>query len=208
MNRIITIGREFGSGGRELGRRIAEKLQIAYYDGEIVTEIAKRTAMSDEDIRQIEETRPRMHFPVSVGNRFYLTSEPTSEPTFYPDLSIYAKQHELLHELSRKSDCVIVGRCADHVLRERKPVRIFAYADMASRIKRCMERRPEGENLTEAQMRKQITQIDRSRAKYYAFFSEQKWGARENYDLLVNTSGADLDRLASALCGYLEALFE
>ena len=204
MNRIITIGREFGSGGRELGRRIAEKLQIAYYDGEIVTEIAKRTAMSDEDIRQIEETRPRMYFPVSVGNRFYLTSE----PTFYPDLSIYAKQHELLHELSRKSNCVIVGRCADHILRERKPVRIFAYADMASRIRRCMERRPEGENLTEAQMRKRITQIDRSRAKYYAFFSKQKWGARENYDLLVNTSGADLDRLASALCGYLEALFE
>lgn len=87
-------------------------------------------------------------------------------------------------------------------------MRIFAYADMESRIKRCMERRPEDENLTEAQMKKRITEIDRNRAKYYTFFSGQKWGAQENYDLLVNTSGADISKLASALCGYLEALSE
>ena len=129
MKRIITIGREFGSGGRELGYRIAEKLQIAYYDQEIITEIAKRTALSEEYIRRIEEKRPIMHFPIHTGHSIYLTSE----PTFYPDLSIYTKQHELLRELSRKSDCIIVGRCADYILREQKPVRIFAYADMESR---------------------------------------------------------------------------
>ena len=77
-------------------------------------------------------------------------------------------------------------------------MRIFAYADMESRIKRCMERHPKDENLTEAQMKKRITEIDRNRAKYYAFFSEQKWGARENYDLLVNTSGADIKK--TGLC--------
>ena len=76
MKRIITIGREFGSGGRELGRRIAEKLEIAYYDQEIITEIAKRTALSEEYIRQIEEMRPILHFPIRTGHRFYLTSEP------------------------------------------------------------------------------------------------------------------------------------
>ena len=204
MKRIITIGREFGSGGRELGRRIAEKLEIAYYDQEIIAEIAKRTALSEDYIRQIEEKRPIMNFPIHTGYSFYLTSE----PTFYPDLTIYTKQHELLRELSRKSDCVIVGRCADYILREQKPIRIFAYADMESKIKRCMERHPKDENLTEAQMQKRITEIDRNRAKYYAFFCEQKWGARENYDLLVNTSGADISKLASALCEYLEALFE
>lgn len=96
MKRIITIGREFGSGGRELGYRIAEKLQIAYYDQEIITEIAKRTALSEEYIRRIEEKRPIMHFPIHTGHSIYLTSE----PTFYPDLSIYTKQHELLRELS------------------------------------------------------------------------------------------------------------
>lgn len=81
MKRIITIGREFGSGGRELGRRIAEKLEIAYYDQEIITEIAKRTALSEEYVRRIEEKRPVMHFPIHTGHSIYLISE----PTFYPD---------------------------------------------------------------------------------------------------------------------------
>lgn len=72
MKRIITIGREFGSGGREFGRRIAEKLQIAYFDQEIITEIAKRTAMSEEYVRQIEEMRPTMSFPIQIGHSFYI----------------------------------------------------------------------------------------------------------------------------------------
>lgn len=87
MKRIITIGREFGSGGRELGRRIAEKLEIAYYDQEIITEIAKRTALSEEYVRRIEEKRPVMHVPIHTGHSIYLISE----PTFYPDFSIYTK---------------------------------------------------------------------------------------------------------------------
>lgn len=82
MKRIITIGREFGSGGREFGRRIAEKLQIAYFDQEIITEIAKRTAMSEEYVRQIEEMRPIMSFPIQIGHSFYMTSMPCSTQIF------------------------------------------------------------------------------------------------------------------------------
>ena len=77
MRRIITVGREFGSGGREIGRRIAEELQIAYYDQEIITEIAKRTALSEAYIRQIEEKRPVVSFPIHVGHSFYLSPDPT-----------------------------------------------------------------------------------------------------------------------------------
>lgn len=204
MKRIITIGCEFGSGGREFGRRIAEKLQNAYFDQEIITEIAKRTAMSEEYVRQIEEMRPTMSFPIQIGHSFYMTSD----AMFHPDLSIYTKQHDLLRELAMKSACVIVGRCADYVLKELNPIRIFAYADMPSKIKRCMERHPEGENLNETQMKKSIEKIDRSRAKYYSFFSGQKWGARENYDLLINTSGADINALSSAFCRYIDTSAE
>ena len=107
MNRIITIGREFGSGGRELGRRIAEKLEIAYYDQEIITEIAKRTTLSEEYIRRIEEKRPIMHFPIHTGHSFYLMSE----PTFYPDLSIYTKQHERIFLMIGWGACFFV--CSD-----------------------------------------------------------------------------------------------
>lgn len=203
MRRIITVGREFGSGRREIGRRIAEELQIAYYDQEIITEIAKRTALSEAYIRQIEEKRPVVSFPIHIGHSFYLSPD----PTFLPDLSIYTKQHDLLHELARKSDCVIVGRCADFILRDQKPIRIFSYADMPSKIKCCIDRRPVDENLSEAQMKKRIMEIDRSRAQYYTFFTEQKRGAKENFDLLANTSGTDIKKMSESLCCYIRAYY-
>ena len=202
MRKIITIGREFGSGGRELGRQLAQLLQIAYYDQEIITEIARRTSMSEEYVQKITEKRPAVSIPIHTGNSFYLGPDPLLQQS----ISVYAEQHKLLRELAEGSDCVIVGRCADYVLREEKPFRIFVYADSASKQKRCLERRPEGENLSEAQMKKKMEEIDRGRAKYYSFFSDQKWGARENYDLMVNTSGADLQKLADALCSYLQKL--
>ncbi len=203
MKKIVTIGRQFGSGGRELGKRISERLKIAYYDQEIITEISKRTALSETYVKQISESRPVMSYPIHVGHSFY----PLPYPMFQQSISIYTEQHTLLKELAEKSDCVIVGRCADTILKDDNPFRIFVYADMASKIKRCMERKPEGEHFTEAQMKKQIAEIDKRRAKYYEFFSERKWGAKENYDLMVNTTGADIDKLSEALCTYLEDLF-
>ena len=202
MNRIITIGREFGSGGREVGRRLSEKLHMAYYDQEIIKEIANRTALSEEYVRQITERRPVASFPIHVRPSFYAMPDPTLQQS----VNVYLAQHKLLQELSEKSDCIIVGRCADYILRDQNPFRIFVYADTESKIARCMERKPADENLTEAQMKKQMAKIDRDRAKYYEFFSEQKWGARENYDLLVNTSGRDIRNLSAALAEYLQAM--
>lgn len=199
MKKIITIGREFGSGGRELGRRLSEKMNIAYYDCEIITEIAKRTATSEEYVRQITESKPIMPFPIHVRHSFY----PAPNDALKQYISVYAEQHKLLLELAEKSDCIIVGRCADYILRKEHPFRIFVYADTASKLKRCTERKNDGENLTEAQMKKQMTAIDRNRAKYYEFFSEQKWGAKENYDLLINTSGIEIKALADSLCDYI-----
>ncbi len=204
MKKIITIGREFGSGGRELGRRLSEKLHIAYYDQEIITEIAKRTATSEEYVRQISESRPLMSFPIHVRHSFY----PVPNPVFQQSLAIYSEQHKLLRELAEKSSCIIIGRCADYVLHDARPFRIFVYADIESKLKRCMERRREDEALSEAQMKKRIAEIDRSRAKYYEFFSEQRWGAKENYDLLINTTGADIKKLSDALCVYLTNMLD
>lgn len=204
MKRIITIGREFGSGGRELGRRLSEKLHIAYYDQEIITEIAKRTKMSEEYVRQITESNPTASFPIHIRHTFY--SVPN--PIFQQCITIYSEQHKLLKELAEKSDCIIVGRCADYILQDSNPFRIFVYADAESKIKRCIERKTEGENLTESQIKKKITEIDRNRAKYYEFFSDQKWGSKENYDLLVNTSNADIKKVAEAIYDYLQDIFK
>lgn len=202
MRKIITIGREFGSGGRELGRRLSEHLGIAYYDHEIITEIAKRTALSEDYVRQITENRPITSFPIHFGGRFCALPDPLLQQS----ISIYSEQHKLLCELAEKSDCIIVGRCADYVLRDSHPFRIFVYADAQSRLKRCMDRRTPEEDLSEQDMKRKITEIDRNRAHYYAFFSGQKWGARENYDLLINTSGRNIKKQAAALHEYLRGL--
>ena len=109
MRKIITIGREFGSGGRELGRRLSEHLGIAYYDQEIIAEIAKRTALSEAYVRQITENRPLTSFPIHFGGRFCALPDPLLQQS----ISIYSEQHRLLCELAEKSDCILVGRCAD-----------------------------------------------------------------------------------------------
>lgn len=200
MNRIITIGREFGSGGRELGRRLSEMLGVAYYDQEIVREISKRTELSERYIRQIVERQPSASFPISIGHSFYSIPNPALQQS----ISVFSAQHKLLKELADKSDCIIVGRCADYILREENPFRIFVYADQASKLERCMARRAPEERLTEQEMKKKMAEIDRSRARYYDFFSDLKWGGREHYDLLVNTSGKDIKQTARAVYEYVK----
>lgn len=165
--RIITIGREFGSGGRELGRRLSEKLQLAYYDREIVTELANRTSLSEEYVERITSDRPFVSYPIHIGTSFYALPDYALDRCF----NVYAEQHRLLEELSVKADCIIVGRCADYILREKNPFRIFVYADMESKLQRCRERSPEDETLSDSKMKRNIRSIDKGRAILQLFQS-------------------------------------
>ena len=184
MKKLITIGREFGSGGREFGRRLAEELGIEYYDKEIITEVSKHTDLSEEYIQQIIENRPHSLYPITVGNTFtYIESHP-----MHLIQSVYKAQTEIIRDLAKKSDCVIVGRCADYILREENPYRIFVHADIESRVKRCMQRAQDGEVFTEKKMKQHILKIDKNRAKYYNFYTGNDWGDKKNYELSVNTT--------------------
>ena len=192
MNRVITIGREFGSGGRELGQRLAEVLGIAYYDKEIITEIAKRTELSERYVKNIVERKPVFTFPIHVGRSF--VSVNTTH--VLQSSSVYAEQCNLLKEFAEKSDCVIVGRCADYVLREYDPFRIFVYAGMDSKIARCRARDESGEEKTDKEFKKLITSIDKNRAEYYNFYTGQTWGDKLSYDICINTTGVDINEIA------------
>ncbi|MBQ1962114.1 MAG: cytidylate kinase-like family protein [Clostridia bacterium] len=188
MGKLITIGREFGSGGREFGRRLAEELNIDYYDKEIVTEISKHTSLSEEYVHRVMESQPHQLYPITIGQTIsYVDSYPLQQIQ-----SVYQAQTDIIKSLAEKSDCVIVGRCADYILRDYKPFRIFVYADMDSRVQRCFERSPEEEHYTDKQMKKRIHKIDKNRAKYYEFYTGQKWGYRKNYDLCVNTTDVSI----------------
>ena len=202
MNRIITIGREFGSGGRELGRRLSEMLGIAYYDQEIVEEIAEQTSLSKEYVKTIVERRSVFSYPIHTARTLY----PQANPVMEQNLEIYSKQHQIIRDLAEKSDCVIVGRCADYILRDMEPFRLFVYADIDSRMERTRENSygdDEVKGLSDKDLRRRIERIDRGRAKYYEFYTGQKWGSRMNYDILINTTGIHLEAVAE----YVAALF-
>ena len=196
---IITISREFGSGGRELGKRIAEALNIAYYDKEILLEIAKKTKLAYDYIEQVVEKEPIAYYPITIARsiNYY-------ENTYVDhNIVIYTEQANVIKELAHKSNCVIVGRCADYILKDEKPFRIHVYSDMESKIKRCREKGEVGENLTDKQLIKQIKKIDNRRAKYYEFYTSQKWGDKLNYDICINTSNKSIKEVVGMI---LEAI--
>ena len=197
MNKIITVGREFGSGGRELGRRLSEILGFAYYDREIIEEIAKRTSLSAQYIQHIAEQKPVIPFPIHTGRTFWAV---------IPDYNqnVQQEQHSIIREMASKSSCVIVGRCADYILRDENPFRLFVYSDMQSKLARCRKNESAdyeaGASLTDKELTKRIEHIDKSRADYYNFYTGQKWGSRENYDLCINTGRySDFKALAEAV---------
>lgn len=200
MNKIITIGREFGSGGRELGRRLAEQLGYEYYDKEIITEISKHTSLSEEYVQQIVERTPHHLYPITVGHSITIAED----YTFRQVQSVYKAQSDILKELAEKSNCVIVGRCADYILRDMKPYRLFVHADIDSRVSRCMSRAAEDENFTEKQMKRRIKSVDRNREKYYNFYTGYQWGDKSNYDLCINTTNTVIKEIVPVIAKIFE----
>lgn len=200
MNKIITIGRQFGSGGRELGRRLAELLGWAYYDSEIISQIAKKTDLAESYVKQIVERNPVVSFPITIGQTFYMPVNSGIEQA----TNIYVQQSNIITEMADKSNCVIVGRCADYILRDRNPFKIFVYADIQSRVNRCRIKDEKSVALTDRMLLNKIRKIDRQRAKYYMFYTGFKWGEMRNYDICVNTTNASIKDVANALVKMLQ----
>lgn len=200
MYRIITIGREFGSGGRELGRCLSEKLGFAYYDQEIISEIARRTELSEQYVQSVIEHQPTFSFPIHIGKSFY----PAPTPVFDQSMAVYQEQARIIEEMALRSDCVIVGRCGDYILKKYNPFRIFVYADMESKIKRCREKASEEEKMTDKELKQHILGIDKKRSKYYEFYTGHKWGDKLNFDICINTSRTVIKEIVPALAKLFE----
>lgn len=195
MNKVITIGREFGSGGRELGKFIAESMGIAYYDKEIIREISKKTKLAEEYVKQIVENRVKISLFITSGHSFY----PIFDPVMEYSNNVYIEQTNTLIEMAKKSNCVIIGRCADHILSDYKPLKVFVYSDMESKIERCKLNSPRGENLSDKELKHQIMEIDKNRSKYYQFITGKKWGDKRNYDLCFNTGKFTIPEIAKII---------
>ncbi len=205
MNRVITIGREFGSGGRELGVRLANALDFAYYDKEIITAIVNHTDLAEGFVKEVVEGKSARYFPLNIGQSMNINVD----YQIHQMQSIVKAQTEAIKEMALKSNCVIVGRCADYILKDLRDegqielFRLFIYAEPESRLKRCKERAKEGENLTDKEMEKQIKRINKDRASYYEDYTLQKWGDKSNYDICLNTSFMNIE----AMIPHLAKLF-
>ena len=193
--RIITISREFGSGGRTVGRMAAKALNIPCYDQEILEELAKKSGFTQGYIREQEE------YAVHAG---WLSNALTSR--FSDGLTsqdrLWVLQRELILELAEKGPCVIVGRCADFILREKADcLTAFIHADMAFRAKRIVEVYGQRQDSPE----KRLQDKDRRRAAYYQFYTDTRWGQARNYHIALDSGVLGIDRCAELLAELYES---
>ena len=193
--RIITISREFGSGGRELGKRLAYALGFAYYDREIVSSIAEKCNLDEGYVENVLRKGLTINVPVTFGHTFYFYSDPTSEN----ELKVLNTQQQIIKELALRGDCVMVGRSSGIILEKYNPLRLFVYADMEWKVKRCRERASAEEHLTDRELEKKIRQIDAGRARHQKLLTDRKWGAPEGYDLCINTTNLEIKKIIPGL---------
>lgn len=195
---IITISREFGSGGRELGKRLADLLGYDYYDKEIITAIAENKGMDSDYISKILDNHGWSNFPINFHSSFA-----ANIPNLQVELLL--EQRKVITKIAALGkDFVIVGRSADVILCDYKPFNIFVCADMDSKVRRCIERAENGEDVTEKELVRKIKRIDKNRMNA----REMIGGARlenTNYNLTVNTSDWIIKELAAALKDYYTA---
>lgn len=201
MPKIITISREFGSGGREIGKRLADILNVRYLDLEIVEAIAKETNL-DENYLQNKLENSMDTYPVTFGNSFSHIFQISNSAM------LIAKQHQIIKEIASKSDCVIVGRGADAILSNMNPFKIFIYADINSKIIRCKQRMTAGEYMSDKQLLKKINSIDKKRKSLHSLYASYTWGDKTGYNLCVNTSNMNIKDLILPILKMIEVYFK
>ena len=201
---IITIGRQFGSGGRELGKRLSDVLGYDYYDREIIAAIADKSGMNASYVEKALESSDWRNYNFTFMHSFSMDSVMQSEK-----VKLLSEQRKVIDGIAESGkNCVIVGRNADILLERYNPLSIFVCADLEARIRRCEERSSEGENLSRRQLEANIRRIDKNRALSREIISEKKWGEAGSYHLVVNTTGWDLKELTAAVADFALKYFE
>lgn len=202
--KIITISREFGSGGREIGKRLADLLGFEYYDREIISEVAKIGNFDEKFVEYVGDNGYSSGFHFTYGRTLYYPHAQWDNSTKI----LVAEQKALNTIAQRGKDCIIVGRCADVVLADYKPFNLFIYADMQSKIERCQRRAESSEHLSDEKMAKKIKTIDKNRARHREAISHIKWGRKEAYHLCVNTTGINPKDITPVIADYATSYFK
>ena len=186
-NRIITISREFGSGGRTIGKRTAEALGIPCYDRELIQKLAAKSGFSEVYIEDTGESAPGGFLASAFSHRY---GEPNNANC------LWKIQYQVITELAEQGPCVIVGRCADYILQDKADcLRVFIHADTKFRARRIVEEYGEREASPEQRLREK----DKRRAAYHRFYTDMKWGHAQNYDITLNSGTLGIDRCVAII---------
>ena len=203
-NRVITIARSYGSGGRKMGRLLAKELGYEYYDREILRIASGESGISEELFRQADE---KQRIPLFRIAREVYTGEviPPDSDDFISNENLFRYQAKIIRELAATRNCVIVGRCANFILRGRDNVlNVFVTAPVVDCVRRVME--TDGLNLEEAE--KKIKKIDKRRADYFKYFTGRQWQDAALYDLCLNTGHMSEQKCVDIVRAYMDARFE
>lgn len=189
---VITIAREYGSGGRYVGRLIADKLGIKFYDKEFIEKLAIETGLSEEYIESHEQKRDALD---GLNNGYYFGLNNADD--------LFIKESELIKEVAEKESCVIIGRCADFILQDKENVlKVFIYSDMEDKIKRATEIY----GFDKEKAEKEIKRIDKLRANHYKYYTEKQWDNHANYDICINSDTLGVEKSADIICEMINII--
>ncbi len=203
MNTIITIGRQFGSGGREIGEKLAEHFGIKCYDKELLSRAAKESGFCEE-MMQTHDERPTNSFLYNLVMDTYSFGYNSSSFVDMPiSHKVFLAQFDTIKKIANEGPCVIVGRCADYALNDyQNCLHIFIHGDEKNKIQRIMSHYPD--ITSEQKAKDMMNKKDKSRQSYYNYYSSKKWGRADSYDLSINSSILGIDGTVQLLAQYVE----
>ena len=202
---IVTISRQYGSGGREIGELVEKALGIPLYDKEIITAAAADGTLSEEADKAHNTAANSLLYTLAMGSNVFGTTAHFGYRMPLND-KLFLLQSDVIRGYARMGSCVVVGRCADYVLRDEKDIlRIFVYADVDFRTNRTKERHPE---LKDGQVFDVINKTDKRRSSYYNFYTGNKWGKLDHYDMALNSSTLGIVGAAESIIAAAKRMLE
>lgn len=203
MNKIITITRQYGSGGREIGRKLADAYGISFYDNEIISRAAKDTGFAEATFERAEDKASNsLLYSIAMGMNVY-SNQDIGFSGLSLDDRIFLAQSKVIRSLAEEGPCVIVGKCADYILKERDDVvNLFVHASLDFRIKRALE----VDGISKNKAAETVMKKDKSRANYYKYHSGERWDNVLNYDMAIRSDLSGIDGTAACLKAYLDTM--
>lgn len=199
MKSIITIGRQFGCGGREICKRLSDELGIPFYDKELIEYAANQSGISPEILEQYDEKATNsLLYSLSLSTYSYAGAGNISVPNLPLNDRLFISQSEIIKELADKGPCIILGRCADYVLKDRDDVlNVFIHCDLENRVEQIEKRL----GMPKTKAKEIIKKTDKRRSSYYNYYTHQKWGDLKNFDLAIN-SNLGIDKVVETIKNF------